>query len=59
MNSSTDTIHAALSKKLTTTKYIKASDVNTLFYTCQSLEQLEKAKEILARYSTSISGVLY
>lgn len=42
-------LHAALTDKLTTSKYVKAVDVNLLFHCCQSLEELEKAKATLAR----------
>lgn len=48
-----ETIHTALTERFNTSKYVKATDVNMLFHTCQSIEQLDKAKEILARYSTN------
>lgn len=37
-----------LSERLKSFGYVKATDVNKLFYSCESLEQLERAKDILA-----------
>ena len=50
MTLSLEALHDSLTEKLSTGNYAKATDLNILFHACQSLEQLEKAKEVLARY---------
>ena len=45
-----ESFHTYLSDKLSQVNYIKATQLNSLFHQCQSLEQLQKAKELLARY---------
>lgn len=45
-----DSRHSFLSDRLNDSGYVKATDVNKLFLSCESLEQLEQAKDILARW---------
>ena len=45
-----DSRYEFLSERLRESGYVKATDVNKLFHAAKSLEELEKAKEILARY---------
>jgi len=42
-----------LTDKLKNSGYVKAVDVNLLFHSCETLEQLEQAKEILAWYEAN------
>lgn len=45
-----DDCYSFLSDRLNDSGYVKATDVNKLFHSCGSLEQLEQAKDILARW---------